>query len=810
MTLFSPSSYSKFIQKTWRKALCYAISLDQTLTPLHLLWAFLDHTSETQDLILKRMGTNLKALQESVRKACDSQESKEKSEANSTEDCVVLLKQAEEEAKKHGFNSHVMPSYFVLWACGKQASLMDFFKTAGTKWELWESALHWAHKMKPEPLDGVLDCKSLQQYTHNLSQMAREKRLNPMIGREKAMEDMIRILSRRGKNHPVLLGVPGVGKSALAEGLAQRIVKGDVPESLQNKEILSLDLGALVAGTKLRGDFEERIKGILEEAQIHRDRIILFIDEIHMMMGAGSASGSMDASNLFKAALARGQVSCIGATTLKEYREHLEKDPAFTRRFQPVILEEPTVSEAKTMLVSLQNGLEEHHGLWIDPEAIQAAVELSARYMHDRFLPDKAIDLLDEACSSLRMRLYGQTSGDVTQEAHDIRESLHHMNALRRSYAALKEELASQKPDSPEWPNIHKKAETLNKALETEKTTYQEKKRPRCTVLAEDVADILSRWTKIPVAKMLVEEKARYLSLEKELSSHVIGQQKAIQTISQAIRRARSGIGNRHKPMGSFLFLGPTGVGKTELCHALASVLFDDRQAMLRLDMSEFQEKHSISRLIGAAPGYVGYHEGGQLTEPVRRRPYQLILLDEVEKAHPDVFDLFLQILDEGHVTDSRGTKVYFHNTLIILTSNLGSKHLLEPDSLGTSEEQEAKVLQEAQRFFRPEFLNRLDDILLFSPLNVEDMQQIVLLQFQEIQKRLSDQNIQLTWDEDVLAWLADAGNDRLRGARPLKRFLQKCLENPIAEMLLSGEAQSGSRVHLSLDAEEMLCVDSC
>jgi ATP-dependent Clp protease ATP-binding subunit ClpB len=690
---------------------------------------------------------------------------------------------------------------------------------------------------------------SLKKYARDLTEAARAGKLDPVIGRDEEIRRTIQVLSRRTKNNPVLIGEPGVGKTAIAEGLALRIVNGDVPESLKDKQLMALDMGALIAGAKYRGEFEERLKAVLSEIQAAAGRIILFIDEMHTLVGAGKADGAMDASNLLKPALARGELHCIGATTLDEYRKHVEKDAALARRFQPVFVSEPTVEDTISILRGLKEKYEVHHGVRITDSAIVAAANLSNRYITDRFLPDKAIDLMDEAASRLRMQVDSKPEELDELDRRIIqmkieREALKKETdaASRERLSRLEKELADLEERAAEltamWRAEKEKlgqAQKIKEELDTARVELEQAQRrgdlaragelaygripelekrlreveqaSRQSLVEEavtenHVAQVVSRWTGIPVDKMLEGERDKLLKMEEALSRRVVGQAEAVHAVATAVRRARAGLQDPNRPIGSFMFLGPTGVGKTELTKALADFLFDDEHAMVRIDMSEYMEKHSVARLIGAPPGYVGYDEGGALTEAVRRRPYQVVLFDEIEKAHPDVFNVLLQVLDDGRLTDGQGRTVDFRNTLIIMTSNLGSEYLV---SLGEDQDVDVvrnQVMNVVRQHFRPEFLNRLDDIILFHRLKREQMGQIVTIQLKRLEKLLGERNISLKLDPAAKTWLAEKGYDPAYGARPLKRVIQRYLQDPLAEAILSGKISDGQVVEIGVGVD--------
>jgi ATP-dependent Clp protease ATP-binding subunit ClpB len=694
---------------------------------------------------------------------------------------------------------------------------------------------------------------ALKKYARDLTAAAAEGKIDPVIGRDEEIRRTIQVLSRRTKNNPVLIGEPGVGKTAIAEGLAQRIVKGDVPESLKDKRLLSLDMGALIAGAKYRGEFEERLKAVLQEIQAEGGRIILFIDELHTIVGAGKAEGSMDAGNLLKPALARGELHCVGATTLDEYRKHIEKDAALARRFQPVFVSEPTVEDTISILRGLKEKYELHHGVRITDSSLVAAATLSNRYIADRFLPDKAIDLVDEAAARLRMQ--------VDSKPEELDEIDRRAMQLKIEREALKKEQDAASKDrlsriDKEIADLDERSRALTQRWEQEKGKLGDAQKMKEqldsarieleqaqrrgdlaragelrygvildlerkladlekgdgksgamveeAVTPDHIAGVVSRWTGVPVEKMLEGEKDKLLRMEDELAKRVIGQEEAVIAVSTAVRRARAGLQDPNRPIGSFMFLGPTGVGKTELTKALASYLFDDEQAMVRMDMSEYMEKHSVSRLIGAPPGYVGYDEGGALTEAVRRRPYQVVLFDEIEKAHPDVFNVLLQVLDDGRLTDGQGRTVDFKNTLIIMTSNIGAEYLVSQKEGEDSDAVRAYVMAEVKTKFRPEFLNRIDDIILFHRLKREQMTRIVDIQMKGLQKLLADRKVTLHLDDAARTWLANQGYDPAYGARPLKRVIQRNVQDPLAEAILAGRVRDGEKVEVTVSGGKL------
>ncbi|MGD9656536.1 MAG: ATP-dependent chaperone ClpB [Methylocystis sp.] len=763
-----------------------------------------------------------------------------------------LFDNAEKIAQKAGDSYVTVERLLLALAMEKDSEAARILRDAGVTPQTLNAAIEDLRKGRTADSASAENAyDALKKYARDLTEAAREGKLDPVIGRDEEIRRTVQVLSRRTKNNPVLIGEPGVGKTAIIEGLALRIVNGDVPESLEDKKLLALDMGALIAGAKYRGEFEERLKAVLNEITAAAGKIILFIDEMHTLVGAGKADGAMDASNLLKPALARGELHCVGATTLDEYRKHVEKDAALARRFQPVFVDEPTVEDTISILRGLKEKYELHHGVRITDSAIVAAATLSNRYISDRFLPDKAIDLVDEASSRLRMQIDSKPEELDELDRRIIQLKIEQEALKKETDAASKDRLSKLEGELAEleeksaaltarWRAEKDKlgtAQKLKEQLEAARNDlaqaqrrgeYQrageltygvipdlEKKLKETegeadtlvdeAVTANDVAQVVSRWTGVPVDKMLEGEREKLLHMEDELAKRVVGQHDAVVAVSTAVRRARAGLQDPNRPIGSFIFLGPTGVGKTELTKALASFLFDDETAMVRLDMSEYMEKHSVARLIGAPPGYVGYEEGGALTEAVRRRPYQVVLFDEIEKAHPDVFNVLLQVLDDGRLTDGQGRTVDFKNTLIIMTSNLGSEFLVMQKEGEDSSAVHGEVMQVVRAHFRPEFLNRVDEIILFNRLQREDMGAIVDIQVKRLQKLLEDRKITLHLDSKARDWLAAKGYDPTYGARPLKRVMQKELQDALAERLLAGEIVDGATVEVSADASGLV-----
>ncbi len=825
------------------------------LQPEHLLYEVFKQKDGIGPVLLESLNIKSQSILEIIEKAIERNPHivDSKSEVRPSKEFISLLQKTENLMAKRS-DEYISTEHFILaYLQNTTESTIKELNQLGLTLEKVENAiknLRADQKITSENPEATM--QSLKKYARNLNDLARKSKLDPVIGRDEEIRRIMQVLSRRSKNNPILIGEPGVGKTAIVEGLAGKVVAGEVPDTLKNKEIYTLDLGAMIAGAKFRGEFEDRFKAVLNEVQKSDGGIILFIDELHTLVGAGASEGSLDASNMIKPALARGELRCIGATTLKEYQKYIEKDAALERRFQPVFVSEPSVDESILILRGLKDRYELHHGIRITDSALVAAAKLSQRYITDRFLPDKAVDLIDEACSKVRIELDSlpEELDRVSKKIQSLkieREALKmekdpaskdHLNQLERSLAELEEEFTRKKAiweierkDVEQVKKIREqidqlrseekkfeRAGDLNRVAEIrygklvdlekqmkileEHISKKEKQYLKEEITAEDIGNIVSRWTGIPVSRMLKGEKERLMNMYEELGKRVMGQDKALEVITGAIQRARSGLSDPKRPMGVFLFMGPTGVGKTETSKALSSFLFDDEQAMVRIDMSEYMEKHSVARLLGAPPGYVGYEEGGQLTEAVRRRPYQVILFDEVEKAHPEVFNIFLQIFDEGTLTDGKGRKVDFKNSIIILTSNIGSEHLLNPSL--TTEEKERLVEKELHEFFRPEFLNRLDDIIFFQAISEETLLLIVENHLKEILLRAKEQGLNLKVDASVMKWLAKKGYDPEYGARPLKRLLQQSVGNLLSQIILKGEYKNTKTYNLTIEEDKL------
>ena len=830
----------------------------QKLVPEHLLKALLDDDQGMASNLITRAGGNARRVVESVDLALSKlpKVTGDSGQLYMDGQTAKVLAEAEKLAEKAG-DSFVAVERILTALAMVKSKAKDALDAGAVNAQALNAAINDLRKGRTADSAGAEDSyEALKKYARDLTEAAREGKIDPIIGRDEEIRRAMQVLSRRTKNNPVLIGEPGVGKTAIAEGLALRIVNGDVPESLKNKTLMALDMGALIAGAKYRGEFEERLKAVLNEITAAAGEIILFIDEMHTLVGAGKTDGAMDAANLIKPALARGELHCVGATTLDEYRKYVEKDAALARRFQPLMVEEPTVEDTVSILRGIKEKYELHHGVRISDAALVAASMLSHRYITDRFLPDKAIDLVDEAASRLRMEVDSKPE-ELDALDRDILQKQIEAEALKKEDdAASKDRLEKLQKDLSElqqksaemtaqWQAERDKLESargLKEKLDHARAELDQAKREgnlaragelsygvipglekelaaaeaqeddglmvEEAVRPEQIAAVVERWTGIPMSKMLEGEREKLLRMEDEIGKRVIGQKVAVKAVSDAVRRARAGLQDENRPLGSFLMLGPTGVGKTELTKALAEYLFDDDQAMVRIDMSEFMEKHAVARLIGAPPGYVGYDEGGVLTEAVRRRPYQVVLFDEVEKAHPDVFNVLLQVLDDGQLTDGQGRTVDFKQTLIVLTSNLGAQALSQLPDGADSSAAKRDVMDAVRAHFRPEFLNRLDETIIFDRLTRADMDGIVAIQLKRLEKRLSDRKIALDLDEGAKKWLADEGYDPVFGARPLKRVIQKALQDELAEMILAGDVLDGSVVEVSAGSDGLIVGD--
>ncbi|QKV20202.1 ATP-dependent chaperone ClpB [Oricola thermophila] len=843
--------YSDRVRGFIQSAQTFALGQDhQQFTPEHILKVLIDDPEGLAASLIERAGGKPNDVRLGVDAAIKALPKVEggNGQLYLAQPLAKVMNTAEDLAGKAGDSFVTVERLLMALAMEKSAKTADILAKAGVTPTGLNQAINDIRKGRTaDSASAEESYDALKKYARDLTADAREGRLDPVIGRDDEIRRTIQVLSRRTKNNPVLIGEPGVGKTAIAEGLALRIVNGDVPEGLKDKQLMALDMGALIAGAKYRGEFEERLKAVLAEVQAAAGSIILFIDEMHTLVGAGKADGAMDASNLLKPALARGELHCVGATTLDEYRKHVEKDAALARRFQPVFVDEPTVEDTVSILRGLKEKYEQHHKVRVSDSALVAAATLSNRYISDRFLPDKAIDLVDEAASRLRMQVDSKPEAldEIDRRIMQLkieREALklETDQASRDRLAKLEKELSGLEEESDKltatWqsekeklgtaadlkrqldearndlaiaqrqgefqragelaygriPELEKKLAEAEKRGDSESGTMVEE-----TVTPDHIAHIVSRWTGVPVDKMLEGERDKLLRMEDELGERVVGQAEAVQAVSRAVRRARAGLQDPNRPIGSFIFLGPTGVGKTELTKALADFLFDDEQAMVRIDMSEFMEKHAVARLIGAPPGYVGYEEGGVLTETVRRRPYQVILFDEIEKAHPDVFNVLLQVLDDGRLTDGQGRTIDFKNTLIIMTSNLGAEYLVNLGEDQDTDSVREEVMTVVRGAFRPEFLNRVDEVILFHRLKKSDMGRIVKIQLKRLETLLADRKITLDLDDNALVWLAEKGYDPAYGARPLKRVIQRQVQDPLAELILSGEVLDGSTVRV-------------
>ena len=849
--------YSERVQGFIQSAQSFALNSDnQQFAPEHLLKVLVDDEEGLASGLIERAGGRIADIKLGLQSALAAlpKVTGGNGQLYLAQPLAKILTTAEELATKAGDSYVTVERLLTAFTMEKSAKTYEILSKAGVTPKALNEVINQMRKGRTaDSASAEANFEALKKYARDLTEDARSGKLDPVIGRDDEIRRTIQVLSRRTKNNPVLIGEPGVGKTAIAEGLALRIVNGDVPESLKDKRLMALDMGALIAGAKYRGEFEERLKAVLTEVEAAAGEIILFIDEMHTLVGAGKSDGAMDASNLLKPALARGELHCVGATTLEEYRKYVEKDAALARRFQPVFVNEPTIEDTISILRGLKEKYEQHHKVRISDSALVSAASLSNRYITDRFLPDKAIDLVDEAAARLRMQVDSkpeeldemdrrvmqlkierealkletdtaskdrlkrlekeltdleEESAELTAKWQAEKQKLGHAADLKKQLDDARNALATaqrngefQKAGELAYGTIPQLEKQLSDAEAQENTSTMLEE----TVSPDHIAQIISRWTGIPVDRMLEGEREKLLRMEDELGKRVIGQGEAVQAVSRAVRRARAGLQDPNRPIGSFIFLGPTGVGKTELTKALATFLFSDETAMVRIDMSEFMEKHSVSRLIGAPPGYVGYEEGGVLTEAVRRRPYQVILFDEIEKAHPDVFNVLLQVLDDGRLTDGQGRTVDFRNTLIIMTSNLGAEYLVALNEDQDVDSVREEVMGVVRSSFRPEFLNRVDEIILFHRLRRSEMGAIVDIQLGRLQNLLSDRKITLDVEDDARNWLADKGYDPAYGARPLKRVIQKQVQDPLAEKILGGEILDGSLVDISAGSDRLV-----